>query len=69
MYSSFTAGKSNRCQFLIDRGASLEVTDALGQTPLHYAAKFGHESLVTKFVRSGANAKAKVKEIANRFFG
>ena len=48
---------------MLDRHAKIDVTDAHGQTPLHYAAKFGYETLVSKFVRLGADPKAKVLEI------
>lgn len=40
--------------FATDRGAAIDVADASGRTPLHYAAGGGHVESVGKLIIAGA---------------
>lgn len=54
------AGAStSEIQALLDRGAQLEQTDALGRTPLHTAVICGHDEVVALLCRRGANVEAR----------
>ncbi len=47
-------------QYFIDNGADIHAKDAKdGQTPLHWAAKYSSEEVVTLLVQLGANMEAK----------
>lgn len=50
---------------LINQGANPNHTDALGSTPLHWAAQGGHDRIIPILIAAGANLKAKnVKKLA-----
>eukprot|EP00948_MAST-09A_sp_MAST-9A-sp1_P000586 g586.t1 len=48
--------------FLLERGASLDVSDSFGRTPLMYAAKAGWTAVIELFIEKGANIEAMDKQ-------
>ena len=42
-------------RLLLREGASVDVTDKHGQTPLHWAAYMGHDDVIVDLVQAGAN--------------
>lgn len=44
---------------LVSLGASVEAEDDSGDTPLHYAASYGHLAVVSRLLHLGASAFAK----------
>ena len=46
---------------LLEGGADVNLADDSGQTPIHVAAKYGHEALVCSLLQYGADPKVKVK--------
>ncbi len=53
-----------RCKLLLDQGADVNAADAVGQTPIHVAARHGHEMLVCQFLQ--ANADPRVRDADGR---
>ncbi len=49
---------------LVSRGAALDAMDNNGETPLQYAARYGHRSVYDRLIRSGA---AKSGDMVDRF--
>ncbi len=47
---------------LLERGADLKRTDKLGFTPLHVAAQFGRDALVSILAEQGADIEARTKK-------
>jgi ankyrin repeat protein len=43
---------------LLEAGLNIEATNDLGETPLHYAAKFGRDDCVFQLLQRGANVDA-----------
>lgn len=41
-------------RLLIDKGAAIDLTNSVGQTALHWAARGGHEAVVTLLLEKGA---------------
>lgn len=54
-----TRGDLARVKALIDEGANVNVTDALGRTPLHMTAFYGRPKTAAHLIASGANVNAK----------
>ena len=56
----YAAMKANRrlLDYLLAKGAGVNVTDALGMTPLHYAAMRGCEVCVARLIAAGAGLNA-----------
>ncbi|KAJ7332662.1 hypothetical protein JRQ81_014842 [Phrynocephalus forsythii] len=48
-------GHNNIANYLISKGAKLEVKDKQGKTPLHVAAERGHGEVVKTLLQAGAN--------------
>ena len=55
LHAAALAGALRAAGSLLEAGALVHVRDALGHTPLYYAARQGHEELVDLLVRAGAN--------------
>lgn len=53
-----TSGSIKNAATLLEHGASLEVTDGAGCTPLILAAQYGHVNLVAYLLQKGANGRA-----------
>ncbi|KAL2193057.1 ankyrin repeat-containing domain protein [Corynascus similis CBS 632.67] len=51
-------GSSDCARLLLEYGASVDVRDRYGQTPLHWAAKAGNELVVRLLVEAGADVDA-----------
>lgn len=47
------AGNADLVSLLLERGADAELTDLQGNTPLHYAAAWGHEEAAEVLMREG----------------
>ena len=54
------SGRLHRCKTLLEHGAEVNLADHSGQTPIHVAAKHGHEALVCSLLQYGADPKVKV---------
>ena len=50
-------GRLSRSKLLIDNHAEVNAVNNRGQTPLHVAAKHGHEALIGPLLSAGADAK------------
>ena len=48
-------GNIHEVRRLVAKGADVNVKDELGQTPLHGAARGGHQEVVDLLIRCGAN--------------
>jgi len=45
-------------RLLLREGATVDVTDKHGRTPLHWAAYMGHDDVIHDLVQAGANVNA-----------
>lgn len=54
-------GKGNMVSLLIDKGANYEAKTRDGLTPLHCAARSGHETVVDMLLEKGAPITSKTK--------
>lgn len=54
-----TKGDLAKVRSLIEEGANVNVTDALGRTPLHMTAFYGRPKTAALLIASGANVNAK----------
>ena len=63
------SGRLHRCKTLLDHGAEVNRADHSGQTPIHVAAKHGHEALVCSLLQYGADPKVKVMLTLNSLNG
>ena len=45
-------------RLLLREGATVDVTDKHGRTPLHWAAYMGHDDVIHDLVQAGANINA-----------
>lgn len=63
-------GKGNMVSLLIDKGANYEAKTRDGLTPLHCAARSGHEAVVDMLLEKGApiTSKTKVKIFVSFLF-
>jgi ankyrin repeat protein len=59
LYDALRAASDDNIDFLLRAGASLEVKDIEGVTPLHMAARVKNASAVLKFLEAGADPLAK----------
>ena len=57
-YASIQAHR-NLVEFLVSRGANVNYSDALGMTPLHYAALGGCEHCMAYLIHHGADRSAR----------
>ncbi|XP_048474287.1 serine/threonine-protein phosphatase 6 regulatory ankyrin repeat subunit A-like [Rhincodon typus] len=48
-------GRFSRSQTIIQNGAEIDCEDKNGNTPLHIAARYGHELLINTLITSGAD--------------
>ena len=48
-------------QYLIEKGANIEIQDCGGKTSLHFASLYGNTEVVKYLVSKGANKNAKTK--------
>ncbi|XP_033992032.1 serine/threonine-protein phosphatase 6 regulatory ankyrin repeat subunit C-like [Trematomus bernacchii] len=48
-------GRFTRSQILIQNGGEIDCVDKYGNTPLHVAAKYGHELLISTLMTNGAD--------------
>ncbi|KAI0695873.1 asparaginase-domain-containing protein [Cerioporus squamosus] len=55
LHAAVLNGSTRAANILLEAGALVHVRDALGHTPLYYAARQGHEDLVDLLVKTGAN--------------
>ena len=55
LHAAALNGAVRAASALLEAGALVHVRDALGHTPLYYAARQGHEGLVDLLVKAGAN--------------
>ncbi len=59
LFEAAATGNTARISSLVSNaGGSVEAVDAVGRTPLFYAAREGHAAAVVKLVRSGARVDA-----------
>ena len=56
MATSCMFGKTEAAETLIRLGASVDLADSEGMTPLHFAVLGGHLDIVRLLLRSGASA-------------
>ena len=54
-----TRGDLAKVKLLIDEGTNVNITDALGRTPLHMAIFYSHPKTSALLIASGANTNAK----------
>jgi len=52
-------GNSVAVAYLIKKEAKIDAEDKLGETPLHYAVRGAHESVVRKLMEAGADCRKK----------
>ena len=55
LHAAALNGAGRAAGALLEAGALVHVRDALGHTPLYYAARQGHDGLVDLLVKAGAN--------------
>jgi ankyrin repeat protein len=48
-------------ELLLEKGADMESEDGSGQTPLWWAAKYGHEAVVRLLLEKGADVDSKFR--------
>uniref|UniRef100_A0A8C6XPG1 Uncharacterized protein n=1 Tax=Naja naja TaxID=35670 RepID=A0A8C6XPG1_NAJNA len=58
LHVAATHGHLEIIDYLISKGAKLEVKDNKGRTPLHRAAEKGHDKAVNRLLQAGANIVA-----------
>ena len=49
------SGNENLVEFLISKGPDINCLNKVGQTPLSWAARFGHLNVAKKLITSGAD--------------
>jgi len=54
-------GNTEVVDWLLDKGADVNLADDDGYTPLMLAAQYGHADVVKRLLKKGANAKARTK--------
>jgi ankyrin repeat protein len=54
-------GKIEQVKLLISEGADVNEKTTTGDTPLHYAAKYGHKNVAVLLIKKGADVNAKNK--------